>query len=97
VAKNHSSKTRKGDPLESLLRRTIDDFLRQNRSAQIIAEGLRVIGVGLWPVIDHLTFRTLDVEKRAQEFLKFKYTYDKELGILEYNRLVFTVEKNRKS
>ena len=76
---------RGGDPLEVLLRRYVDDFVRQNEAARVISDGLRVIGVGFWPVIDHLTFRTLDVEERAREFLKFKYTYDSELGILEYN------------
>ena len=44
-----------------------------------------MIGIGFWPVIDHITFRTLEVEERAKEFLKLKYTYDSKLGILEYN------------
>lgn len=74
-----------GDPLETLLRRYVDDFVRENQAARVISEGLRVIGVGFWPILDHITFRTLDVEERAKEFLKFKYTYDSELGVLEYN------------
>lgn len=78
-------KARTGDPLESLLQRYVEDFVRENQSARTIAEGLRVIGIGFWPVIDHLTFRTLDVEERAKEFLKLGYAYDKKLGILEYD------------
>ena len=78
-------KSRGTDPLEGLLKRYVDDFTTQNQAARIISEGLRVIGIGLWPVVDHLTFRTLDVEKRSREFLKHGYQYDSKLGILEYN------------
>jgi len=63
----------------------VEDFVRENQSARTIAEGLRVIGIGFWPVIDHLTFRTLDVEERAKEFLKLGYACDTKLGVLEYD------------
>lgn len=78
-------KARPADPLETLLQRYIEDFVRQNEAARTIAEGLRVIGVGFWPIIDHLTFRTHDIEERAKEFLKWDYVYDKKLGVLEYD------------
>ena len=78
-------RSRGADPLESLLARYVGDFVRQNQAARIISEGLRVIGIGFWPVIDHITFRTLEVEERAKEFLELKYTYDSKLGVLEYN------------
>lgn len=80
-----SLKRNRPDPLEVSLRHYITDFVRQNQSARIISEDLRVIGIGFWPVIDHLTFRTLDVEKRAKEFLKLGYVYDNKLGVLEYD------------
>lgn len=73
------------DPLEALLQRYVEDFVNQNQAARVIADGLRVIGIGFWPAIDHLTFRTLDVEVRAKEFLKYQYAYDSRLGILEYD------------
>lgn len=73
------------DLLETLLRNYVDDFVRQNRAAGIVAQGVEAVGIGFWPVVDHITFRTFDVEKRAKEFLKFGYRYDEELGILEYN------------
>ena len=79
------TRSKSADPLETLLQRYIDDFTGQNQSAKVIADGLRVIGIGFWPVIDHITFRTLDVDKRAEEFLKLKYTYDTKLGVLEYD------------
>ena len=82
---NSSLKKNLPDPLESLLFRYVEDFIRQNQAARILADGLRVIGVGFWPLVDHITFRTVDVEERAKEFLKHKYTYDSKLGILEYD------------
>lgn len=85
MATKSSSKSAGEDPLERLLRDYTGDFIRQNKAAQVIFEGLESVGIGFWPVVDHLTFRTHDVEKRAEEFLKLKYTYDRELGILEYN------------
>lgn len=78
-------KARSADPLETLLQRYIEDFVKQNQAARTLSEGLRVIGTGFWPVIDHLTFRTNDIEERAKEFLKYGYVYDKKLGVLEYD------------
>lgn len=79
------TKARPADPLESLLQHYVEDFVRENHAGRVLADGLRVIGVGLRPVIDHLTFRTLDVEKRAEEFIKHKYVYDSKMGVLEYD------------
>lgn len=79
-----SSKKNLPDPFESLLRGYVDDFVSQNHAAKVITDGLRVIGIGFWPVIDHLTFRTFDVEERAREFLRHQYEYDSKIGILEY-------------
>lgn len=83
--KQTASKTQRGHPLEALLHKYVEDFIRQNHAARVIAEGLQVIGIGFWPIIDHLTFRTMDIEERAKEFLKWGYTYDAKLGVLEYN------------
>ena len=72
------------DPLEVLLKTYIDDFVAHNKAAKVVADGLRVVGIGLRPVLDHVTFRTLDVEARAQEFLSRGYEYDAKLGVIEY-------------
>jgi len=72
------------DPLENLLRQYIEDFVSHNRAAKTLTQGLRVVGVGLRPIVDHITFRTLDVDKRAKEFLKQGYVYDEHTGIIEY-------------
>ena len=73
------------DPLEKILRSYISEFVSNNRAAKVVADGMRVVGVGFRPVIDHLTFRTLDVEKRAKEFLRYGYVYDSKLGVIEYD------------
>ena len=70
--------------VEAILRRYVDDFINQNHAAQVIAQGLKLIGIGFWPIIDHITFRTLNVDERAKEFLPYGYKYDSELGIIEY-------------
>ena len=72
------------DPLEKLLHDYIDDFIKHNHAAHVVAEGLRVLGVGFRPIIDHITFRTHHVEKRAEEFLARGYACDAKLGVIEY-------------
>ncbi len=73
------------DPLEKILRGYIGEFITNNRAAKVVSDGLRVVGIGFRSVIDHITFRTLDVEKRAEEFLGYGYAYDRKLGIIEYD------------
>jgi len=58
-----------GDSLESLLQKYIDNFISHNPPSRVIANDLRVIGIGLRPVIDHLAFCTLDIHERVKEFL----------------------------
>lgn len=70
--------------MDPAIRGYVDDFITHNSAAKVIADGMRVIGIGFRPIIDHLTFRTLDVERRAQEFLRHGYVYDKALGVIEY-------------
>ena len=72
------------DPLHRLLQKYIDDFVASNKAARVVSDGLRVIGIGLRPVVDHITFRTLNVEERAKEFLPYGYAYDNALGVIEY-------------
>lgn len=73
------------DPLEKHLKGYIDSYIAANHAAKTLAEGLKVIGIGFRPIVDHITFRTLHVDKRAKEFLDFGYAYDKKLGVIEYD------------
>ncbi len=72
------------DPLEKLLRMYMDDYLSKNRAARAVAQGLKVLGVGFRPIIDHITFRSLDIEKRAREFMQYGYKEDKNIGVMKY-------------
>lgn len=72
------------DPLEKLLQHYVKEYIASNRAARIVADGLRIVGVGFRPVIDHMTFRTLNVEERCKEFLPYGYEYDQSLGVIEY-------------
>ncbi len=71
------------EALEQLLHHYTLNFTAQNHAARIVARGLSLIGVGIRPLIDHFTFRTLDVENRAQEFLKHGYEYDADTGLIQ--------------
>jgi hypothetical protein len=87
AASDHSKATLltgPNDPLEQLLRYYLQDFIANNSAAKVVADGMRVIGIGFRPIIDHITFRTLDVESRAKEFIKYGYKYDAKMGIIEY-------------
>ena len=79
-----SSKAGSHDPLEKLIHHYVDHFVTHNHAAKVISDGLQVIGIGFRPIVDHITFRTLNVEERAREFLEHGYTYDDKLGVIEY-------------
>ena len=83
-SKSQTQITGANDPLEKLLHRYIEDFIANNNAARVVADGMRVIGIGFFPIIDHVTFRTLDVEERAGEFRRCGYAYDAKLGVIEY-------------
>lgn len=71
------------DPLEKFLRAIVDGFIGANRAAKVLADGLRVIGPGLYPIIDHLAFWTLDIDARARDFTAYGYRFDRKLGVLK--------------
>lgn len=72
------------DPLELLIRYYLQIFLEGNRAGRVVEQGLKVLGIGLRPLVDHITFRTMNVEKRAKEFLKQGYRHDARSGVLKY-------------
>ncbi len=76
------------DKAEVVARRYVEGFVRNNRAARLLKRELGKIGVGLSPVVDHITVRTLDVDRRAQEFLKLGFRWDRTVGkqgVLEYD------------
>lgn len=72
------------DPCEKLMQERIKDYLVNNSAARIIAKHLEEIGVGIRPIIDHVTIRTLNVEKCAKGVLELGFVYDEKVGVLEY-------------
>jgi len=65
--------------LDDLLERMVVEYVARNRAAKTLKGMLDDAGVGFYPVIDHVTLRTLDIDRRAEPFLKLGYAYDETL------------------
>jgi hypothetical protein len=63
----------------------IENFLAGNQAARDLAEMLKHSGVGLMPLVDHCTLRTLDIDKRAQQVIDLGFQYDESIGVLEFD------------
>lgn len=73
------------DSLDQLLSSYIAQFFEENSAGRELANGLKRIGVGIGPLIDHCTIRTHDVDFRSRQFQEFGYAYDKNIGVLEFD------------
>lgn len=65
--------------LERLIGEYVEDYVSKNQAARIVRDALEEIGIGLFPVLDHITVRTLSIDDRAQEFLDHGYAYSETL------------------
>jgi len=65
--------------LEHVISHYVADYVAKNQAAMIVRNGLEEIGIGLFPVLDHITVRTLSIDDRAQEFLEQGYVYSETL------------------
>jgi len=63
----------RGVALEAVIDRLLKDYLSRNLAARVLQAALDEVGVGFRPVVDHLTIRTLDIDRRAEEFLGVGY------------------------
>lgn len=68
-----------GSELEQVLTRYIHEYAAQNHAAAIVKDALEEIGIGLFPVVDHITVRTSSIDPRAEEFLLLGYAYSETL------------------
>lgn len=68
-----------GGELEQVITRYIDDYVARNRAAALISQTLEDIGIGLFPVVDHITIRTGAIDSRAEEFVLLGYGYSETL------------------
>jgi len=65
--------------LDGLLERMVTEYVARNRAAKILKALLDDAGVGFFPVVDHLTLRTLDIDRRAEQFVTLGYAFDETL------------------
>lgn len=65
--------------LDDLMENMVATYVARNRAAGILKAMLDETGVGFSPVIDHVTIRTLDIDRGAEPFVKLGYTYDETL------------------
>ncbi len=65
--------------LEVLVNGLVNDYVRQNHAARIMRDALSDAGVGLSPVLDHITVRTMAIYRRAEQFVRLGYTYSETL------------------
>lgn len=75
------------DRAERRIVRYVEDFVKNSKPARLLQEQLSKAGVGLFPLVDHITVRTLDVNKRSKEFTRLGFKWDTRQGkegILEY-------------
>lgn len=76
------------DKAEEVVRVYVQEFVKNSKPARFLQEELEKIGVGLFPLVDHITVRTLDVDKRSNEFLDLGFAWDRGVGkdgVLEYD------------
>lgn len=71
--------------LDNVLDDYLQRFLENNRAGRHLVNKLNDCGVGVMPVLDHVTIRTHNVERRARQFLDLGYQEDKKIGVLEFD------------
>ena len=79
----------KGQQLDALIEPMVAQYVSKNRAAQAIKVDLDSIAVGLLPVIDHLTIRTDDIDRRAREFVDLGYAYHETIEYSDWYAKVY--------
>jgi hypothetical protein len=69
--------------VDAVINDYIERYVRSNQAASIVRDALNATGIGLRPVVDHVSIRTLDVQERALEFEAMGFAFDDRLGVLE--------------
>jgi hypothetical protein len=65
--------------LDDLMARMVADYVARNHAAGVMKTMLDETGVGFSPVLDHVTIRTLDIDRGAAPFVMLGYAYDETL------------------
>lgn len=69
--------------VDAVIQDYLDRYCASNSAAKTLRSSLNEIGIGLRPVIDHISIRTLDVSERSREFEALGFVYDDVLGVME--------------
>src|SRR5215217_411118 len=75
--------------LDALIERMVADYLAHNKAANVLKDLLDATGVGFYPVVDHLTLRTSDIDLRAQEFTSLGFVYAETLHFTDWYAKVY--------
>jgi len=75
--------------LDELLSGYIADFVARNRAARTLKQQLDRVGVGFIPLADHLTFRTDDIDRRAEEFMRLGYGFSETIEYQDWFAKVY--------
>ncbi len=75
--------------LDALIEQMAADYVAHNKAAAVLKASLDAAGVGLYPAVDHLTLRTLDIDQRAQQFVTLGYTYSETLQYEDWYAKVY--------
>ena len=78
-----------GVELDAMIAKMIDDYVSRNCAAKVLRDLLDEAGVGFYPVADHLTLRTLDIDRRAEEFTKLGYGYSETIKYQDWYAKVY--------
>ncbi len=80
-----------GVELEARLNGLITEYVSRNLAARAVQAALDEVGIGFRPVVDHLTIRTLDIDRRAEEFIRLGYGYAETLHYDDWFAKVYRV------
>lgn len=75
--------------LDEMIAGMVDDYLATNSAARTLKDALVEAGVGFWPVMDHLTIRTHDIDARAKEWQALGYAYSETLEFEDWYAKVY--------
>lgn len=75
--------------LERVTDAYICKYVSQNRAAQRAKAVLDAAGIGLKPLVDHITFRTRDIDRRARKFVRLGYVYSETLEYRDWYAKVY--------
>ncbi len=78
-----------GAELDALIEKMVADYVAHNRAARVLKDMLDATGVGFYPVVDHLTLRTSDIDQRAQQFTGLGYAYSETLHFNDWYAKVY--------